>query len=388
MNVAVEGKNIDITAGESILCALRRAGTDFSNPAEKPVAAMIGGEVFNLNYTPKRECSIRLLRYGDDEGRRVYERTLQFVLIIAVRKLFPGARLVTRYSAGDGLYITVEKAGTGAPLNEADTDLLRSEMKRITAAAYPFVRRRLDVRDAIEFYTKDGQQDKAELLRCRRFSYFDAYSCPDYSDYMDYFYGEMAPSTDYVHVFELHTLPEAIVMLLPNKDDPAVPAKYENSPKLLAVFAESDRWGRLMHVANAVDLNRRVENGTVRELIRVNEALHEKTYARVADEIIARRAKAVMLAGPSSSGKTTSANRIATQLRADGLDPVMLSLDDTISTATEFRAIQTVKWILSTSTLWIFRASTGILRFCLTAARRKFRCLISKQASVRNKARC
>ena len=102
MNVAVEGKNIDITAGESILCALRRAGTDFSNPAEKPVAAMIGGEVFNLNYTPKRECSIRLLRYGDDEGRRVYERTLQFVLIIAVRKLFPGARLVTRYSAGDG----------------------------------------------------------------------------------------------------------------------------------------------------------------------------------------------------------------------------------------------------------------------------------------------
>ena len=96
MNVAVEGKNIDITAGESILCALRRAGTDFSNPAEKPVAAMIGGEVFNLNYTPKRECSIRLLRYGDDEGRRVYERTLQFVLIIAVRKLFPGARLVTR----------------------------------------------------------------------------------------------------------------------------------------------------------------------------------------------------------------------------------------------------------------------------------------------------
>ncbi len=108
MNVAVEGKNIDITAGESILCALRRAGTDFSNPAEKPVAAMIGGEVFNLNYTPKRECSIRLLRYGDDEGRRVYERTLQFVLIIAVRKLFPGARLVTRYSAGDGLYICRE----------------------------------------------------------------------------------------------------------------------------------------------------------------------------------------------------------------------------------------------------------------------------------------
>lgn len=328
MKITVEGKNVDIAAGESILCALSRLGLNKTNPADKPLAAMIGGEVFNLNYAPKRECCIRLLRYGDEEGRRVYERTLQFVFILAVRRIFPGARLVMRYSAGEGLYITVEKADTGEPLTATDTELLRGEMERITAAAYPFVRRRLDVRDAIDFYTKDGQQDKADLLRCRRFSYFDVYSCPDCSDYMDYFYGEMAPSTDYVRVFALHTLPDAIVMLLPSNDNPTIPAQYESSPKLLAVFAESDKWGRLMHVANAVDLNRRVENGSIRELIRVNEALHEKTYARVADEIIARRAKAVMLAGPSSSGKTTSANRIATQLRADGLDPVMLSLDD------------------------------------------------------------
>lgn len=328
MKITVEGKNVDIAAGESILCALSRLGLNKPNPADKPLAAMIGGEVFNLNYAPKRECCIRLLRYGDEEGRRVYERTLQFVFILAVRRIFPGARLVMRYSAGEGLYITVEKADTGEPLTAADTELLRGEMERITAAAYPFVRRRLDVRDAIDFYTKDGQQDKADLLRCRRFSYFDVYSCPDCSDYMDYFYGEMAPSTDYARVFALHTLPDAIVMLLPSNDNPTIPAQYESSPKLLAVFAESDKWGRLMHVANAVDLNRRVENGSIRELIRVNEALHEKTYARVADEIIARRAKAVMLAGPSSSGKTTSANRIATQLRADGLDPVMLSLDD------------------------------------------------------------
>ena len=143
-----------------------------------------------------------------------------------------------------------------------------------------------------------------------------------------------------------------------------------------------------MHVANAVDLNRRVENGTIRELIRVNEALHEKTYARVADEIIARRAKAVMLAGPSSSGKTTSANRIATQLRAGGLDPVMLSLDDYYIDRDRIPRDANGEMDLEHINTLIFRASTGILRFCLTAARRKFRCLISKQASVRNKARC
>ena len=147
------------------------------------------------------------------------------------------------------------------------------------------------------------------------------YSCPEYSDYKDYFYGEMAPNTGYVKVFDLHRIDDSLIMLLPDRSDPSKAAKYEDSPKLLAVFRESDKWGRFMTCATAAELNRRVEDGSIRELIRVNEALHEKNFSRVADDIISHGAKAILIAGPSSSGKTTSAHRLATQLRASGLDP-------------------------------------------------------------------
>lgn len=325
MLITIDGHECDLPIGASILDGINLLGLDSDSLRQKPLAAMIGGEIFNLNYAPKRECSLRLLRFSDDEGRRVYERTLQFVLILAVRRLFPEARVIVQYAIGEGVYITIRKP---EPLTDADAAGLKAEMTAITRAGCRLCRRRMDVKDALDFYRLDGQFDKAELLKWRKFSYFDTYSCPEYSDYMDYFYGEMAPDTSYVRIFDLHRLEDCVIMLLPTNAEPNIPSKYEDSPKMLNVFAQSDRRGRLMTCATANELNKRVENGSIRELVRVNEALHEKNYARIADEIIASRSKAVMLAGPSSSGKTTSANRIATQLRAEGLDPIMLSLDD------------------------------------------------------------
>ena len=325
MPITIEGKTTEFRPGTTIIDYITELGLDSASLSEKPLAAMLGGEIFNLGYAPRRDCELRLLRYSDSEGRRVYERTLRFVLIIAVRKLFPDARVIVQYSLGQGVYITFKKE---PELSDADVALLDEEMRRIISAGYTFVRRRMDIRDAVDFFKEDGQLDKAALLEWRKFSYFDTYSCPDYSEHLDYFYGEMAPNTGYVKTFGLHRLGDSLVMLLPSREDPSVAAEYEQSPKMLRIFEQSDRWGKLMSVSNVYELNRRVENGSIRELVRVNEALHEKNYARVADEIIRRGVKAIMIAGPSSSGKTTSANRIATQLRAEGLDPIMLSLDD------------------------------------------------------------
>lgn len=325
MPITIEGKTAEFRPGTTIIDYITELGLDSASLSEKPLAAMLGGEIFNLGYAPRRDCELRLLRYSDSEGRRVYERTLRFVLIIAVRKLFPDARVIVQYSLGQGVYITFRKE---PELSDADVALLDEEMRRIISAGYTFVRRRMDIRDAVDFFKEDGQLDKASLLEWRKFSYFDTYSCPDYSEHLDYFYGEMAPNTGYVKTFGLHRLGDSLVMLLPSREDPSVAAEYEQSPKMLRIFEQSDRWGKLMSVSNVYELNRRVENGSIRELVRVNEALHEKNYARVADEIIRRGVKAIMIAGPSSSGKTTSANRIATQLRAEGLDPIMLSLDD------------------------------------------------------------
>ncbi|MDO4571999.1 MAG: nucleoside kinase, partial [Clostridia bacterium] len=156
-------------------------------------------------------------------------------------------------------------------------------------------------------------------------TYFDVYR---HGDYVDYFYGEMAPSTGYARVFDVQAHPLGLMLLRPSAEDPNRPAPHVFKPKLAAVFAESDEWGRLMRCGVVADLNDMVENGEIRTLIRVNEALHEKRFAELADEIIARRARAVLIAGPSSSGKTTSANRLCTQLRVHGRSPVLLSLDD------------------------------------------------------------
>ena len=327
MHIKIEGKSAELIGGKSLHSYISELGLDSDDLRLKPLAAMLGGEIFNLSFVPKRECEFRLIRYSDDEGRRVYERTLRFVLILAVRKLLPSAHVIVQYSMGQGVFITISKEGDGQ-LTDEDVSMLKKEMEFITSSAFKLYRSRRSINEAVERFSSDGQLDKVKLLSWRNFSYFDLYSCPDYSDYVDYFYGEMTLDTSYVSIFDLHRIDDSVVLLLPDVDDCSRAAAFEDSPKLLAVFGQSDRWGRLMGCARAAELNERVADGSIRELIRVNEALHEKVFSRTADEIISCGAKAVMIAGPSSSGKTTSANRIATQLRASGLDPIMLSLDD------------------------------------------------------------
>lgn len=325
MNMILEGKPCEMAAGQTILEKIKELGLEGSSLAERPLAARIGGEIFNLSYTPMHEAEIDLVYFGDEEGVRVYERTLQFVLIMCMRKLFGHARVFVHYSLGKGVYMTVDKEPA---FSKEDCELLKAEMERVTKLDLKLQRKRMNIQDAIDFYEKDGQTDKAKLLKWRRFSYFDVYRCPDYSDYIDYYYGETAPSTGYVSVFDVHWLPGGLMMMRPAREAPDIPAPFVPYPKMSAVFKRTNDWGKLMTCSTANELNTRVENGSVRELIRVNEALHEKMYARTADAIIERGAKAVMIAGPSSSGKTTSANRIATQLRAEGLDPIMISLDN------------------------------------------------------------
>ena len=325
MKINLDGRETDFAPGTPILEMIEREGLFGRDLTNRPIAARIGGEVFNLAYTPMHEADIDLLYYAEEEGVKVYERTLQFVLIMCMRKLFPEARVFVRYSLGEGVYMTVSKEPA---FSEEDMERLKAEMRSVINADYKLLRKRMSIAEAVAAFERDGQSDKAQLLKWRRFSYFDVYRCPEYSDYIDYYYGETAPSTGYVSLFDLHLLDGGLVMLRPRREAPLEPIEYVPNPKMAAVFRRSDEWGRIMTCSTANELNTRVENGTVRELIRVNEALHEKMFAKTADAIIERGAKAIMLAGPSSSGKTTSANRIATQLRAEGLDPIMISLDN------------------------------------------------------------
>ena len=337
MKLNIDGKNIEARPGQSLLDIIKDMGLCTGRLSEQPLAAKIAGDVFTLNYIPLRlkdvqpdratkrramEASggkIRLLRYTDAQGRAVYTRTAQFVLFLALHELWQSARATMRCTLGAGIYFKV----TGA--EDFSVERLRTRVQDIIERDIPLQFRRILTAEAIDLYTQRGQTDKARLLSYRTFPTLDVY---EYGDFSDYFYGEMMPSTGYLKSFAILPTADGFVFVYPDAKDPDRVSDYREMDNYYAVYSEGVDWGNLMGCRTVADLNEMVESDRVRELIRVNEALHEKRFAEVADMICARGARAVMLAGPSSSGKTTSANRLATQLRVHGKKPVLMSLDD------------------------------------------------------------
>ncbi len=337
MKLIIDGIQVTARPGQSLLDILRELGLIEGKLSKDPIAAKIAGEVFTLNYIPLRQKdalperesvrramaasdgTVRLLRYSDPTGRDAYTRTAQFVLFLALRQLYPGARAKMNCTVGAGLYIKVIGA------EDFSADRLKERVKEIVEADIPLVRRRITTKEALEYYSTTGQDDKARLLGYRETPTLDIY---EYGDYSDYFYGEMAPSTSFLKSWDILEAPEGFLFIFPDSHDPDKVAEYRESPNLFSVYLEGKSWGELMGCETVADLNELVDSGKIRELIRVNEALHEKRFSHIADMICSRNAKAVMLAGPSSSGKTTSANRLATQLRVHGKKPILMSLDD------------------------------------------------------------
>jgi len=337
MELCIDNRRITVGPGQTLLDAVRSLGMMTGKLSEDPIAAKIAGEVFTLRYIPVRQkdagaerVSIRramaasggvvhLLRYTDPTGKDVYVRTAQFVLFLALRQLWPEARAKMNCTLGAGIYIEV----TGAADFSAET--LKQKVLELVREDIPLLRRRMKTEDAIAYYTKNGQLDKAKLLKWRKKDTFDVYS---YGEFSDYYYGELAPSTGFLRCWDILPAEGGFIFVLPDDRNPDAVAEYREMPHFFSVFSEGERWGQLMECQTVADLNELVESGKIRELIRVNEALHEKRYGQVADEVCRRGARAVMLAGPSSSGKTTSANRLSTQLRVHGKKPILMSLDD------------------------------------------------------------
>ena len=337
MHLVIDGHSVCVHPGQSLLQLVKQLGLATGKLSTDPLAAKIAGEVFTLNYVPMREKEltpdrpsirramaasrgvVHLLRYSDPTGKDAYARTAQFVLFLALRQLWPQARAKMNCTVGTGLYIEVSGA------QDFSAQKLKERVAQIVAEDIPLLRRRISTEDAIRHYTSQGQMDKARLLKWRKLDYFDIYS---HGGYADYFYGEVAPSTGYLRVWDILPAPGGFLFIYPDDADPDRVADYHEMPHFFSVFTEGERWGKLMECETVADLNDLVDSGRIRELIRVNEALHEKRYSQVADMVCKRGAKAVMLAGPSSSGKTTSANRLATQLRVHGKKPILMSLDD------------------------------------------------------------
>lgn len=318
MKIICGNRTLDVEAGMTVMQCLRALCADVKGV----LAVQQGGRVLELTDVITREGEIRPLTLKDEEGRRIYERSLRFVLLLAFRRVMPGREVRIEYSVGGGLFLHTP----GHELTEEDVAAVEAEMRRIVDADEAFDKREWSLDDAIAYFEEDGQPDKVELLKRRTVPFFNMYGC---GGMWEYFYGAMVPSTGYVKTFGVQHLPgRGMALLTADPEHPDQPAKYIDRPKHLRVFDQSAKWCAILGVQNAPDIHEMLEKKKFRAFIRINEALHDKAIADIADTIAEKGRRIIMIAGPSSSGKTTTTGRLAIHLRVLGMDPVMISLDD------------------------------------------------------------
>ena len=289
--------------------------------APTALGCFCGGGVMELNQTVDKDCSLYPVTFQNEEGRRIYERSLRFILLLAIRRVFPGVHLRIEHSIGYGIYAHLLER----PMTAQDVKALQAEMKRIVREDLPFTKETWTRQQAIQYFQENGNEDKVRLLSYRPYDYFNVYRCGGMAEY---FYGAMLPSTGCAPAFRLRFHAPGMVMQMPSPQSPLQPSSFVSRPKILSVFAQSNRWCDILGCQNAADLNDMTVRGELPDFIRVNEALHDQSIGEIAQGIARRGARAVFVAGPSSSGKTTFSNRLCIHLRVLGLKPVLISLDD------------------------------------------------------------
>lgn len=298
---------------------------DHGAPGPSPiVAARVNNELRELTYSLDEDASIEFLDLQTEDGMRIYQRSLVSLLVMAAREILAGCRVSVEHSLGGGLYgeIYWER-----PITERDIENIEARMREIVGRDVPFAKNTISKEEAIALFEKDGQHDKVRLLEYRKSPTINIYTCDWFSDYS---YGYMVPSTGYLKLFRLRFYLPGFILEFPSRSDPTRIPEYAEQGKLASVFFEAERWGQVLNVSDVASLNDIVSQGNIGDIIRVAEAFHEKKIAKIADLITENRdrLRLVLIAGPSSSGKTTFAQRLAVQLRVNGLRPVSISLDD------------------------------------------------------------
>ena len=257
----------------------------------------------------------------NEEDRRIYERSARLILLLALRDIAPGAKARFEHSIGLGLYLNV----SGVSLTASLVRKIEARMREISKADLPIVKSRWTREQAVAYFRAQGQEDTVRLLAYRPFDHFDVYTCDGLSEY---FYGDMVESTGEIQSFALRFYYPGMVLLLPAEALDGAPAPFVERPKLMRAYVEANVCSRILQCENAADLNDIIAKGDARTFIRVSEAMQERAVAQIAERIVANGARVVFIAGPSSSGKTTFANRLSVQLRVSGKRPLAISLDN------------------------------------------------------------
>ena len=314
---------IDVAMGTSLLGLL--AELEIEN-SEKYLAAYVNNRLKELNYRVYTPISIRFIDITHFEGHRVYQRTVTFILQAAMAQLYPDNQFHIRHSLGSGVYC--EAAGKELFSSEECREI-EAAARAIVAENITIQRRKEPTVDIVEKFKKAGYPDKAKLLSSRPRLYNNIYYM---GQSIGYFFGPLAPSSGYADRFDIYPYKEGFVVAMPDRVNPAKMGRIPKAEKMGGLFHQFHEWMDIVGVPTVGELNSRILQGDTSELIKIAEAVHSRQFSNIADKIYQahdeRGVKVVLISGPSSSGKTTSAKRIGIQLRVLGLQPVLISLDD------------------------------------------------------------
>ena len=287
------------------------------------VSAKVNNHVEGLNFRVYHNKDVEYLDISSESGLRTYVRSLCFVLCKAVADVFPEGKILLEHPVSKGFYCDL-RIGHEPTLD--DVARIKQRMSEIISADLPFHRIEEHSTDAIRLFEERGMTDKVKLLRTTGRLYTNYYTL---DGFVDYYYGSLLPSTGHLHLFDLVKYYDGLLLRFPDKENPAVLGEMVKQEKMLDVFKENHRWQEIIGVSTVGDINEAIREGHATELINVAEALQEKRIARIADDICSRPGvRVVLIAGPSSSGKTTFSKRLSVQLMANGKYPYPVSLDD------------------------------------------------------------
>ena len=297
-----------------------------ANYKEPIVLAVMNGRLCELFRQPEENAVIRFLTTATNSGYMTFRRSACLVMLKAFQDVVGKEKnylLEIKHTVGNSLYC--EYSSEEVPFSDTLLRKVECRMKELIQANCSIEKRSISARKAAEIFEKFGEQDKKRLFRFRMVSHVNVYVL---DDYIDYFYGYMVPSTGYIHQFSMESYEEGFVLTLPSKGDMKQLKPFVPSPKLFEVMKQSKDWARTMKISSVADLNQKIADNKIQNLILVQEALQEKTIGMIADRISCAKKKVVLIAGPSSSGKTTFSHRLSIQLMALGLEPHPIGMDD------------------------------------------------------------
>lgn len=289
------------------------------------VGAIVNGDLRELTYRIQMEARVQPVVMSSPDGARIYRRSLTFLLEMAFAELFPDRILYVDHSVASGGYYCQVTGPT--PFSESELESLKSHMKKLVDADWPFERMEVPLKDAIEYFHSRGYEDKVRLLSYRKKNYLTLYRL---GEHMDYHHGYMVPSTGYLKWFDLTFTEGGFTLRYPRRHKSNELLPMPEYPKLLGTFLQYGDWLAKLGIENVGALNNAIQSGRSDQVVMVSEAFHENNLARIASQIVDQfeRSRLILIAGPSSSGKTTTSRRLTVQLLALGISPFPLELDN------------------------------------------------------------